>query len=123
MSGPLGTDTARGGGPSWPTPSRELGAAAARPPGARPGSGRRQHADGLATLLGAEGDRTADEREQRVVAAAADAVTGVEVRAALADDDLARADQLAAEALDTQALGVAVATVARRGRALLVCHV
>jgi ribosomal protein L21 len=38
-------------------------------------SGRRQHAHGLATALGAEGHRTRDEGEQRVVAAAADTVT------------------------------------------------
>ena len=64
-----------------------------------------------------------DEREQRVVAATADAVARVEVGAALADEDLAGVDGLAAEALDAQALSVRVATVARRGRALLVCHV
>ena len=52
-------------------------------------------------------DRAGDEREQRVVAAAADAVAGVEVRAALADEDLAGVDVLAAEALDAEALGVA----------------
>ena len=55
----------------------------------------RQHADGLATLLHAEGDRAADQGEQRVVATATDAVTGVEVGAALAHDDLASADDLA----------------------------
>src|SRR5262245_47546916 len=65
---------------------------------------------------------TADEREQGVVAAAAHAGARVEVGAALADDDLARVDDLAAEALDAEALGVGVATVLGRGRALLVCH-
>jgi hypothetical protein len=35
----------------------------------------------------------------------------VEVGAALADDDLARVDELAAEALDAESLGVGVATV------------
>jgi hypothetical protein len=64
-----------------------------------------------------------DEREQRVVTATADALTGVEVRAALADDDLARVDELAAEALHAESLCVGVATVAGRGRTLLVCHV
>ena len=64
-----------------------------------------------------------DQREQGVVAAAADPVARVEVGAALPDDDLAGVDQLAAEALDAEPLGVGVATVARRGRALLVCHV
>src|SRR6188768_4292075 len=88
------------------------------------GSGaRRDDVDGLATALLAELHRTRDEREQRVVAATADAVAGVEVRAALADEDLAGLDGLAAEALDAEVLGVAVATVAGRGRTLLVCHV
>ena len=49
---------------------------------------------GLAAALEAELDRTRLEREQRVVAAAADAVARVEVRAALADEDLARVDDL-----------------------------
>ena len=84
---------------------------------------RRDDVDDLAAALGAELDRAGDEREQRVVAATADALAGVEVRAALADDDLAGVDDLAAEALDAEALGVGVATVAGRGRALLVCHV
>ena len=61
---------------------------------------------GLAAALGAELDRTRDEREQRVVAATADAVAGVEVGAALADDDLAGVDDLAAEALDAEALAL-----------------
>ena len=73
---------------------------------------RRDDVDDPATATGAELDRAGDEREQRVVAAAADAVAGVEVGAALADDDLAGVDDLAAEALDAEALGVGVATVA-----------
>jgi hypothetical protein len=47
----------------------------------------------------------------------------VEVRAALTDDDLAGAHELAAEALDAESLCVAVTTVAGRGRTLLVCQV
>ena len=50
--------------------------------------------------------------EQRVVAATADVHAGVEVGAALADQDLAGLDDLAAEALDAEPLGVRVATVA-----------
>ena len=53
------------------------------------GGGRRDDVDDLAAALGAELDGTGDEREERVVTAAADAVTGVEVRTALADEDLA----------------------------------
>ena len=49
---------------------------------------------GQVVSAGAEG-------EQRVVATAPDVLAGVEVGAALAHDDLAGADDLAAEALDT----------------------
>ena len=73
-------------------------------------------ADRTATVAGGQG-------EQRVVLAAADAVARVELGAALPDDDLAGLDDLAAEALDAQALGVGVATVAGAGCALFVCHV
>ena len=65
---------------------------------------------------------TDEERARGVVAAAADAVTGVEVRAALTDDDLAGAHLLAAEALDAESLCVGIAPVPRAGCALLVCH-
>src|SRR4029079_813655 len=77
----------------------------------------------LAAALPPDLDVARDQREQRVVAATADAVAGVEVRAALADEDLARVDELAAEALHAEELCVRVATVAGRGRTLLVCHV
>src|SRR5690606_2829138 len=52
----------------------------------------------------------------------ADVVTGVELRAALADEDLARVDELAAEALDAEALGVGVAAVPGGAGTLLRCH-
>src|SRR5690349_25127809 len=70
----------------------------------------------------AELDRTGREREQRVVATAADVEAGVEVGAALPDDDLAGADDLTAVPLDAQALGVGGAAVLGGRRALLVCH-
>ena len=54
---------------------------------------------------------------------AADALAGVEVGATLPHDDLAGVDELAAEALHAEALGVGVAAVARAGTSLLVCHV
>src|SRR4051794_3996600 len=79
--------------------------------------------DLAAATAEAEGHRTRDEREQRVVLTPADAETRVEVGATLADDDLAGLDDLATEALDAQALGVGVAAVAGRRSALLVCHV
>src|ERR1700712_1420087 len=79
--------------------------------------------DGLASPPHAEGDRAGVEREQRVIPAPAAPQTGVEGGAALADDDLAGLDDLAAEALHAEALSVRVATVAGRRGALLVCHV
>ena len=63
------------------------------------------------------------EREQGVVAAAADVQAGVEVGAALAHEDLAGVDELAAEALHAEPLRVGVTAVTARGGALLVCHV
>src|SRR6478672_1015259 len=78
--------------------------------------------DDLAAALAAELDRARREGEQGVVTATADVGAGVEVGAALADDDLAGLDDLAAEALHTQVLGVGVATVASGRSALLMCH-
>ena len=63
------------------------------------------------------------EGEQRVVAAAADAAARVEVGAALADDDLAGVDELAAVPLDAEPLGVGVAAVPGGTAALGLRHV
>src|SRR5690554_2674476 len=84
----------------------------------------RDHAHGAALLrtLDAELDLAVDEREQRVVATQADARTRVELGAALANDDVAGIDGLAAEDLDAQVLRVGVAAVARGTYAILVCH-
>src|ERR1700712_6042565 len=68
--------------------------------------------DGLASPPHAEGDRAGVEREQRVIAAPADAETRVEVGAALADDDLPGLHDLTPEPLHAEALGVGVAAVA-----------
>src|SRR5215204_6298488 len=78
--------------------------------------------DDAATAAAAELHRPGDEREQGVVTAAAYTEPGVEVGAALPDDDLARVDDLAAEPLDAEALRVGVAPVAGGRRALLVSH-
>ena len=72
------------------------------------GAVREDDVDDLAATLGAELDGAVREREQGVVAAAADVVTGVEVGAALADEDLARADDLAAETLHSEVLGLSL---------------
>jgi len=68
--------------------------------------------DRLASTLFAELDGAGRRGEQCVVTATTDVDAGVEVGATLADDDLARLDDLAAEALDAEPLRVGVATVA-----------
>src|SRR5580700_1468786 len=72
----------------------------------------RDDAHGPAAADRSELHRPPDQREQRVVAAPAHTLAGVEVRAVLADDDLARVHQLAAVALDAEALGLGVTAVA-----------
>jgi len=68
--------------------------------------GHRLDADDAAVLraFDSELDLPCHQREQRVVAAHADVVAGVKLGAALADDDLARLDALAAEDLHAQSL-------------------
>src|SRR5215469_3435035 len=78
------------------------------------------HCPALAHL--AKRDHPAHQGEQGVVLAAPDAGPGVEVGTALAHDDLARVDELTAEPLDAQALGMRVTAVPAGRRALLVCH-
>ena len=75
------------------------------------------------TLLAArELQRAIAQREQGVVLAAADVLAGMEVGAALADDDVAGLHSLAGELLHAQSLRVRVATVTGRAQAFLVCH-
>src|SRR5436190_3692477 len=64
-----------------------------------------------------------DEREQRVVAADADVRAGVELGAALAHDDRAGRNDLAAEHLDAEHLRLRIAAVTRRAAAFFLCHV
>jgi hypothetical protein len=89
----------------------------------RVGHNRLSDVDRLAATLLAELHRAGDEGEERVIATTPNSDTGVEVRTALADDDLASVDNLAAETLDAKVLGVRVAPVARRRCTLFVCHV
>src|SRR5690606_36352844 len=88
------------------------------------GSGLRDHAHGAALLrtLDAELDLAIDQREQRVVTTQTHARTRMELGAALAHDDVAGLDGLAAEDLDAQVLRVGVAAVARGTYALFMCH-
>src|SRR4029079_6967690 len=64
-----------------------------------------------------------DQREERVVAADADVRASVELGAALANDDRAGRDDLAAEHLDAEHTEPRVAAVARRAAAFFLCHV
>src|SRR3984957_381916 len=82
----------------------------------------RDDAHGAATAVPSELDLAGHQREQRVVVTATDALARVEVRAALPDDDLARVDELAAQALHAKPLRVRVTAVTAGRRALLVCH-
>src|SRR5215207_5378598 len=68
------------------------------------------------TAAGAEFNSSRGQCEQGVVAATANTGARVEVGAALADDDLAGRNDLAAEALYAEVLGVGVTTVASGAR-------
>src|SRR6478752_2921896 len=75
---------------------------------------RREHVHlDLAAGAGAEADHAVDRGEQRVVAAETDVLAGVHLGAALADQNIARQDLLAAEALHAQPLAVGIAAVTR----------
>src|SRR5690554_3085131 len=88
------------------------------------GSGLGDHVHGAALLraLGRELDLAVDQREQRVVAAEADARTRVELGAALADDDVAGVDRLPTIDLHAEVFRVGIAAVARGTYALFMCH-
>jgi NADP-dependent 3-hydroxy acid dehydrogenase YdfG len=82
----------------------------------------RRDGDHAAAPAGVELHHAGGLRVDRVVLADADAVAGLEARAALADDDLAARHQLSPEHLHAEARGVGVAAVAAGAEALLVCH-
>ena len=82
----------------------------------------RDDVDDLATATTTELDRARGEREQRVIAAATHIGAGVEMCAALANDDLAGIDLLATETLHAEALGIGITAVPGRGRAFFMCH-
>src|SRR5699024_2041272 len=72
--------------------------------------------------LGGELDGASLQCEQRVIAAATNVHTWVELGAALTDEDLARLDLLAADALTTETLCLGVASVTGARTSLLSCH-
>jgi hypothetical protein len=63
-----------------------------------------------------------DKSEKRVVLALADVFAGLMARAALAHEDRACVDELAAEALYAEPLSVRIAAVCRGAAAFLMCH-
>src|SRR6266851_8170587 len=67
-------------------------------------------------------DIAGDEGEERVVLAMADIVARFMLRAALANEDGARINELSAEALHSQPLTVRIAAVCRGAAAFLMCH-
>src|SRR5436190_18378890 len=80
-------------------------------------------ADALAVLAEVfETDRARNLGKERVVLSLANILAGMDVSAALADDDRAGADELAGEALDTQPLAVRVAPVLGTAYAFFVSH-
>src|SRR5690606_41341709 len=76
----------------------------------------------LVRALHGEVDHAVHQGEQGVVTAQADALAGMELGAALADDDVAGLDGLAAVDLHTQVLRVGIAAVAGRAYAFFLCH-
>src|SRR5690348_11519500 len=78
--------------------------------------------DELPALAGAELDLAGRQCEQRVVAALADVLAGMNAGAPLADDDRPRVHLAAVEHLHTEALGLGVATVPRRTATLGLAH-
>ena len=83
------------------------------------GGGFGDDVDVLAVPLRGEMHAAVDQRKKRIVLAHAYAIAGVELGAPLANQDVACHDGLAAKALDAQALGVGIPTVAGRAAALL----
>src|SRR5207302_6850080 len=81
-----------------------------------------QHADVAAAVAAAELDHAVGGRKQRVVAAEAGTVAGVELGAALANDDRAGGHRLARKHLHAEPLGVGVAPVLGRPKSLLMRH-
>src|ERR1043165_8932102 len=77
---------------------------------------------GAAAGAGMEGPPAVRLGEQGVVLADADVGAGMELGAALADQDVARDHDLVAELLHAQALAGGIAAVTRTAACFLMCH-
>src|SRR5215470_14886657 len=93
----------------------------ARKPLARDGDGQDAHAEPARAVV-LETDDAVHEREQGVVLGETHVLARLPLRAVLAEDDRPAANLLAAEALDPEPLGVAVAPVPARALPFLVRH-
>ena len=76
----------------------------------------------LIATLALERDLAGNFRKERIVLAAPDVEAGVEVRAALANEDAARRDDRARLLLDAQTLRLTVAAVARGADTFFMCE-
>src|SRR4051794_17567431 len=84
---------------------------------------RREHVHlDLAAAAGAERDQAVGGGEEGVVATDTDILARVHLGAALADQDVAGHDLLAAEALHAEAASIGIAAVARRAACFFMCH-
>ena len=72
--------------------------------------------------LALELDMTVNQSEQGIVAADTDIVAGMDVRASLTNQNVAREDELTVRALHAQSLGLGITTVLSRTAALLMCE-
>src|SRR5471032_2566369 len=102
--------------------ARTVAGRAVNPFGSGGGVGLLFHGHEAAHAARAEGDRAGAVREDGVVAPDVGAGARAEPRAALADDDVAGDDSLAAEHLHTEVFRLRVAAVLGGAEALLVCH-
>jgi hypothetical protein len=75
-----------------------------------------------APVAAVEADVAVGEGEEGVIAAHADVIAGVELGAALADEDGAGGNELAAVTFHAETLAVAVAAVACRSLTFFMCH-
>src|SRR5471030_871755 len=84
---------------------------------------RREHVHlDLAAAPGTERDEAVGGGEEGVVATDTDILARVHLGTALADQDVARHDLLAAEALHAEAASVGIAAVTRRAACFFMCH-
>jgi hypothetical protein len=81
-----------------------------------------QYGAAMFRALDGEFHRTVGKCEQGVILADTDVLTGMELGAALTDEDVARRDELAAIAFDAEAFRFGIAAVARTAACFLVCH-